>query len=156
MYVCVRKLYVLRNTIILQQWNGNGIWAFRSLRMLALGGKCEPGVRDIRQFDPSDKRTTARFPFIGTPDIRSRKTPEDQQGDEFMVVSYDCREREEKEKKMRTMVKGWPESERSFNQESQTHRLSDLSIMTIIRVTKCIIILFFSYLIRWRKILPIF
>ncbi|EFN73706.1 hypothetical protein EAG_15141 [Camponotus floridanus] len=82
---------------------------FVSLRMLALGGKCEPGVRDIRQFDPYDKRTTARFPFIGTPDIRSRKTLEDQQGDEFMVVSYDCREREEKEKRARTMAKGWPE-----------------------------------------------
>lgn len=117
--------------------------------MLALGGKCEPGVRDIRQFDPYDKRTTARFPFIGTPDIRSRKTPEDQQGDEFMVVSYDCREREEEEKRARTMVKGWPESERSFNQESQTHRLSDLSIMTIIRVTKCITILFFFFFISY-------
>lgn len=44
-------------------------------------------TRGLRQFDPYDKRTTARFPFIGTPDIRSRKTPEDQQRDEFMAVS---------------------------------------------------------------------
>jgi hypothetical protein len=45
------------------------------------------GLRGLRQFDPDDKRAAARFPFIGTPDIRSRKTPEDQQGDEFMAVS---------------------------------------------------------------------
>lgn len=44
-------------------------------------------TRGLRQFDPYDKRAAARFPFIGTPDIRSRKTPEDQQGDEFMAVS---------------------------------------------------------------------
>ncbi|KYM98652.1 hypothetical protein ALC62_10620 [Cyphomyrmex costatus] len=43
--------------------------------------------RGLRQFDPYDKRTTVRFSFIGIPDIRSRKTPEDQQGDEFMAVS---------------------------------------------------------------------
>lgn len=54
-----------------------------------LGCKCNAsrGLRGLRQFDPDDKRAAARFPFIGTPDIRSRKTPEDQQGDEFMAVS---------------------------------------------------------------------
>jgi len=78
----------------LQLRNENGIRTIldsvKSSGCRRLACKCNASqelARGLRQFDPYDKRTTARFPFIGTPDIRSRKTPEDQQEDEFMAVS---------------------------------------------------------------------